>query len=127
MPVSGQVRRLGAYVLVVVATAAGFFAIGRESDRATREARWDTELRAWEDRVATCERLKSDRAIVARALRAQADYLNLVLDARSVMEDVKRAARVNQATQIAAAIELESRTGVRLNCRVVNRRPTETR
>jgi hypothetical protein len=65
---------------------------------------------------AGCERGKLDRAAIAAALRAQSTYLQLVLDARSVKADVKRAAAANQSVQDKSASSLESRTGTRLNC-----------
>lgn len=63
-----------------------------------------------------CERGKLDRTAIAAAFRGQSDYLNLVLDAASVQEDVKSAARINQAIQNASASSLESRTGDNLDC-----------
>lgn len=63
-----------------------------------------------------CERGKLDRTANAEAFRGQSDYLNLVLEAESVQEDVKRAARINQAIQNASASSLESRTGDNLDC-----------
>jgi hypothetical protein len=63
-----------------------------------------------------CERGKLDRTANAKAFRAQSDYLNLVLQAKSVHADVKRAARVNQRTQDESATSLESRTGSNLDC-----------
>lgn len=70
-----------------------------------------------------CERGKLDRAANARAFRAQSDYLNLVIDAKSVKEDVKRAARKNQRIQDGSATSLESRSGPRLICVEVYPKP----
>lgn len=66
--------------------------------------------------VEGCERGKLDRASQAEAFRAQSDYLNLVLDAKSVKQDVKDAALMNQKTQNASATDLESRTGNGFKC-----------
>jgi hypothetical protein len=65
---------------------------------------------------AGCERSKVDRTAIANALRAQANYLNGVLDAASVKEDVKKVARSTQKTFNISAMSLESRTGTRLDC-----------
>lgn len=81
-----------------------------------------TELR--DSQIAGCQRGKLDRAANARAFRAQADYLDLVLAASSVQQDVKTAARINQAQQDISARGLESRTGKNLDCDKVFPHPT---
>lgn len=78
---------------------------------------YDGRLTVVDSQRIGCERGKLDRTANATAFRAQSDYLNLVLDAESVQEDVKSAARVNQAVQDASASSLESRTGDNLDCR----------
>jgi Flp pilus assembly protein TadG len=70
-----------------------------------------------------CARGKLDRTAIAAALRAQSTYLNGVLGATSVKQDVKDAAQVNQDVQDASATSLESRTGKNLVCAVVVPRP----
>lgn len=63
-----------------------------------------------------CERGKLDRTSTANAFRAQSDYLNLVLEARSVKQDVKDAAEINQGVQNTSASDLETRTGEGFDC-----------
>lgn len=91
-------------------------------DTVVREA-YRQDIENWHGRVAGCIRGKRDRTATALALRAQAVYLDLVLDAESVQEDVKRAARVNQRIQDLSAADLESRTGDRLDCEQVYPKP----
>lgn len=87
------------------------------------QASYRQDMKAWRSRIDGCRRGKKDRAANARAFRAQADYLNLVLDAESVKQDVKDAAAVNQRVQDWAASSLESRTGPNLNCLEVTPKP----
>lgn len=81
------------------------------------------DIETWHGRLAGCQRGKHDRTSIAAALRAQSDYLNLVLQAKSVQADVKRAARVNQRVQDSSAVDLESRTGANLRCREAYPKP----
>lgn len=59
------------------------------------------------DQREACRVTSFSRIDVGKALRAQSDYLNLVLEAESVKDDVKRAARRNQAVQDRVATRLE--------------------
>lgn len=86
------------------------------------EGYWQ-DLEAWRSRIDGCRRGKLDRTAIARALRAQSTYLNLVLQAESVKQDVKTAAAANQRAQNASASSLESRTGSNLNCETVSAKP----
>src|SRR5689334_7661990 len=66
--------------------------------------------------VRGCERGKSDRAAQAKGAQAQADYLTKVLDAKSVKQDVKKAATKAWEGWNDAAVDLRSRTGKNLDC-----------
>jgi type II secretory pathway pseudopilin PulG len=81
------------------------------------------DIKRWHELQSGCSRSKVDRTAIAAALRAQATYLNQVLDAASVKADVKRAARVAQATFSRSASGLESRSGKNLRCGDVYPKP----
>lgn len=123
-------RFLIVLALVVAASIGGLWlAVDTAVDRAVKQAKKDTarELRVFARDLADqnrelllngCREAKKDRTKIALALRGQADYLNLVLAAASVQEDVKMAARVNQAKQQTAALRLEKRSGPAFFCSV---------
>lgn len=62
-----------------------------------------------------CNRSKKGALVIGPALQGQADYLDLVLQAKSVKQDVKDAAAVNQAKQQKAADVLNGLNG-KLDC-----------
>ena len=124
--------RVGAYLAVVVVSAGSGKLAANTSTKNTRdalEAQAATHRVELEDfalaiaalqrdfTVSGCGRSKTDRTVTASAFAGQATYLELVLDAASVKEDVKRAARTNWHKQLSAAESLRSRTGRRLNCK----------
>lgn len=134
-----RIRKLALYSLMALVLMAFFVAmtgiVAREVsqreankrdvaiEKAATKLIHDEALASRERLVTGCERSRADRASIARAFRAQSDYLNLVLQAKSVKEDVKRAARTNQRTQDESATDLESRTGVNLDCQRVFPKP----
>jgi type II secretory pathway pseudopilin PulG len=81
------------------------------------------DIKRWHELQSGCKRSKIDRTAIASALRAQATYLNGVLDAASVKADVKRAALVAQRRFNRSATGLESRTGRKLDCARVYPKP----
>jgi len=61
---------------------------------------------------AGCERLKLDRSVVAPALHAQAEWLDGLIRAWNVPENLKSLARSNQRAQENAAVQLDGRATI---------------
>lgn len=113
--------------LVVIAAVGVTIAVTQHTVTDTRrridEASYGLSIKDWHAKLNGCQRGKTDRTMIAQALRAQSTYLNSVLDAASVKADVKRAARKAQAVFNASATDLESRTGRALVCAAVYPKP----
>lgn len=123
-----NLRMTVAFALVIVASVVGAVLSGHEAGQKGAEAGRSQVVRESqkfarqystdqaERSRAACNRGKVDRTMIAKALRAQATYLNQVLDAESVKQDVKRAALKAQRSFNSSATDLESRTGTNLDC-----------
>lgn len=117
-------------LMFVAAVGSGWYAGHQSGDTANEKAvTMLRELNAYI--IDGCERRVADSQVnsesikrISVALRGQSDYLNLVLDAESVKQDVKDAAKVNQGKQNWAATyleetavpSLESRSGENFDC-----------
>lgn len=109
-------RLLVAWALSIAVSVAAAYWTATTAERDIRDSQRQAFRQRRADLLRGCERSKRDRTSIARALRAQSDYLNLVLRAQSVKADVKRAATANQEQQDTAARDLETRSGDHFEC-----------
>lgn len=109
--------------IITLGTMAAVVISRRDAAMDVARTAYAQDIQKWHESLGACARGKLDRTVNATAFRAQSTYLNLVLDAASVKADVKRAARRAQAIFDDTADELESRTGIGLDCRMVYPKP----
>ena len=114
----------GLLFLLTVVALVGVILTRNQAAHTVAESSYRQNVDRWHELQKGCQRSKTDRTMIAAALRAQSTYLEHVLAAASVKADVKRAARRGQAVFNASATDLESRTGQKLACARVYPRPT---